>query len=664
MVDDPLLQRALEAGHAGLSDATCLLLGGDDGHFTQHSFPGLFPAISAAGLVPDFVTKGPALSASKLAGKKVLIIFADGYTTSGHVRDAQGKAVRTSGPSWMSPEQAQDVEDFILAGGALLTIHNSLWGYPIDPRDEADPEAMARELRDVQTVLSASNAPMTTEQAGLADPARMGPYRRACGGIGGYHPAFERQSVHVLDTAHPITAGVSAFELHDEQHFVFFDEHLGARMFLKSRGSDGRESCAGYSYQHGAGRVCYLAPGHVPLASQPGMDLPPGEPDAISHPMVQLLYRNAVRWLADGSTAESPGVRPAQPPRDLRALPKAHLHLHLEGAMRPSTLTDLCAKHGIHRPADTAGLRFDGFGAFAGAYGAACECLRDESDLRRLLEEVVEDARRDGALWVELAPSLPVYAERFGGTAATLKLLLDMAAEVEASSGVGIGYICSGTRDAPPSEAEELAVIARAAAEAEVTRGVRPHAIVGFGLHADEGGNPPEPFARAFEIACGGDSPLAAMPHAGEIAPSPGSGAESVRYCVEELGARRIAHGVLASEDDSLVAELARLGVCCDVCPTSNYLLSVVESLERHPLPQLLAAGVKCSINADDPLLFGSGLLFEFEACRAALGMSDAVLAACAATSFEHARCPDVLRRRGLDGVAAWLRGSARDAKL
>ena len=306
MADDPLLQRALKAGHAGLSDATCLLLGGDDGHFTQHSFPGLLPAISAAGLEADFITKGPGLSASKLAGKRLLIIFADGYTISNHVLDADGNAVRTSGPSWMSPQQAQDVENYVLAGGALLTIHNSLWGYPIVPREAPDQAAMMQELRDVQAVLRDASAPMTTEQAGQAEASRMGPYRRACGGVGGYHPAFERQSVHVVDPDHPIVSGVRDFEVHDEQHFVFYDAHLGARMFLKSRGSDGRESCAGYSYQHGRGRVCYLASGHVPLASQPSMHLPPGEPHAIAHPMVQLLFFNAVSWLTKGE-----GPRPS-----------------------------------------------------------------------------------------------------------------------------------------------------------------------------------------------------------------------------------------------------------------------------------------------------------------------------------------------------------------
>ena len=82
-------------------------------------------------------------------------------------------------------------------------------------------------------------------------------------------------------------------------------------------------------------------------------------------------------------------------------------------------------------------------------YGAACECLREESDLRRLLEEVVEDAHKDGALWVELAPSLVVYAERFGGQAATLQLQLAMAAEIEASSGVGIGVFVTSPAQHP-----------------------------------------------------------------------------------------------------------------------------------------------------------------------------------------------------------------------
>eukprot|EP01052_Picozoa_sp_SAG31_P030698 SAG31_NODE_3171_length_4590_cov_5.721443_3_plen_103_part_00 len=80
----------------------------------------------------------------------------------------------------------------------------------------------------------------------------MGPYRRVCGGVGGHHPAYELQHVDVVDSTHPITAGVSSFSVHDEQHYTFIDEHRGAKLLLKNRGSDGRESCGGWAFEYGA----------------------------------------------------------------------------------------------------------------------------------------------------------------------------------------------------------------------------------------------------------------------------------------------------------------------------------------------------------------------------------------------------------------------------
>ena len=102
---------------------------------------------------------------------------------------------------------------------------------------------------------------------------------------------------------------------------------------------------------------------------------------------------------------------------------------------------------------------------------------------------------------------------------------------------------------------------------------------------------------------------------------------------------------------------LAKADVCLDVCPTSNYLLSVVESLSSHPLPTLLKAGVSCTINSDDPLLFGCSLLDEYEVCRSQMGLSDEELARCARNSFLHCRAPESLRSLGTRGVEAWLGG-------
>merc|ERR1719433_459543 len=232
--------------------------------------------------------------------------------------------------------------------------------------------------------------------------------------------------------------------------------------------------------------------------------------------------------------------------RSLAVLPKAELHLHLEGAMRPETLTELCRRHGVDRPADTRGKQFSDFGPFAACYLAVCECLREEEDLTRLVREVAEDAQAYGASWIEPALSCVLYAERFGGVKETLKLLLRAAEAAEAATGVGLGFIVAAERHLPPSEAEGLAQAVRGLVDSgEAT--IRGHAgIVGFGLHAAEVGNPPEPFEGAFEVACAGGA-LAALPHAGELAPAPGKGPDSVRFCVDHLGARRIAHGVLAA---------------------------------------------------------------------------------------------------------------------
>ena len=137
-----------------------------------------------------------------------------------------------------------------------------------------------------------------------------------------------------------------------------------------------------------------------------------------------------------------------------------------------------------------------------------------------------------------------------------------------------------------------------------------------------------------------------------------GDGAAGVRFCVDELHAKRIAHGVLAVTDAELVAHLAEQRVCLDVCPSSNYLLSSIPAIADHPIKQLMDAGVPCTINSDDPLLFGSSLVQEYELCRKELGMNDDALAACARCSFQHSHAPVAVKEAGLAGIEAWLETS------
>jgi adenosine deaminase len=324
--------------------------------------------------------------------------------------------------------------------------------------------------------------------------------------------------------------------------------------------------------------------------------------------------------------------------RDLQALPKAHLHLHLEGGMRQSTLADLTARYDLP-PLPTP----DGtFATFLRTYRQACDGLRSPDDLRRAAREVVEDAAADGAVWMEPADWIaPGMAARAGlpDDEAVLQVLLEGLQEGARSCGIDAGLIVSTNRANPPHEAEALARLAARYAG----RGV-----VGFGLAGDEVVGPCEPFVDAFAIARGAG--LIPAPHGGELV-----GPERVRTALDALGARRIQHGVRSVEDPDLLQRLAAEQICLDVCLTSNVYLGVVPNLEQHPLPRLLEAGIPVSLNTDDPLVFGSTLLGEYEIARRVFGLDDAALAGIAAASIRNSGAPAALKASALAGGEAWL---------
>ena len=322
--------------------------------------------------------------------------------------------------------------------------------------------------------------------------------------------------------------------------------------------------------------------------------------------------------------------------RSLLDLPKAHLHLHLEGGMRPSTLAERAEHYGLARPVVNG---FGSFPAFADMYVGACEVLRTAADMVRLVDEVVDDAALAGAVWIEPAFYQPRYRDRLGSDEQIIELVLDALDAASARTGVATGLMVAADRTIDPAEA---------VAQARLAARYADQGVVSFGLANDEALWPPEPFAEAYAIAR--QAGLLSTPHAGELA-----GPESVIGALDALGADRIQHGVRAIEDPALVQRLADEGVCLDVCPTSNVLLSVVPSIEAHPLPQLLEAGVRCSLNADDPLLFGPGLLEEYELCRERLALDDVALATIARASIEASGATPSQRAVGVAAVAAWL---------
>lgn len=320
------------------------------------------------------------------------------------------------------------------------------------------------------------------------------------------------------------------------------------------------------------------------------------------------------------------------PARDrYTALPKAHLHVHLEAAMREETLRQWCDDDDIVVPPL---VSYPDFTQFLDAYGVLIRLLRTPERVARLLDEVMADAAAQGVVALEFA-SIPEKAAAFGSADEALEFILPAAAEAGRRHGVWTGAIVSIDRGAGPDHALQAARLAARFAD----RGV-----VAVGLVADERGNPVSAAAEAFTIAR--EAGLGVVPHAGELA-----GPDEVRAALE-LGVDRIQHGVRAIEDPAVVALLAERGTCLDVCPTSNVILGVSPSLDRHPLPALLEAGVRCSINADDPLLFGVDVADEYVLAEERMGVTPERLVECARTSIEASFAPEEVKRRALAGLS------------
>jgi len=319
---------------------------------------------------------------------------------------------------------------------------------------------------------------------------------------------------------------------------------------------------------------------------------------------------------------------------DLRALPKAELHLHLEGAIRPSTARELAERYG--RPMPRTG-RFADLTEFVVAYEQARDLIGSLDDLRRVAAELLTTARENGVVWTEVHVIPATYAGRLGPDEAVVEAVLDGLA-AGSDDAAGAGLIIGVNRMLPVPAAERSLELALA---------YRDRGVVGLGLAADEARFPASLFADVFSRAAAAGLPAA--PHAGE-----GAGAFSVRDCVELLGARRINHGVRAVEDPAVVELLVECGVSLDVCPTSNVALQVAPSLAEHPLPALLEAGVQVSLSTDCPLFLDTTTVDEYALASSAFGLGPEQLAAIARTSLVTSSCPADRRDRALATLGEW----------
>lgn len=315
--------------------------------------------------------------------------------------------------------------------------------------------------------------------------------------------------------------------------------------------------------------------------------------------------------------------------------------------MRHSTVMDLAEQHGIwlpealtqQWPPQLSATDEKGWFRFQRLYDIARSVMRTESAVRRLVTEAAEDDALEGSRWLEIQVDPSGYGSWFGGITAFTDLVIDAAREATAATGVEVALIIAANRTRHPLDARSLARLAAQYAG----RGV-----VGFGLSNDERRASAGDFARAFTIA--ERAGLLLTPHGGEL-----SGAGSVAACLDELGADRIGHGVRSVEDPRLVERLAHRGVTLEVCPGSNVSLGVYRRAADVPLRQLFEAGVPLALGADDPLLFGSRLLHQYETARAVHDFTDAELAELARMSVRGSAAPSDIQAGLLAGIDAWL---------
>jgi len=307
--------------------------------------------------------------------------------------------------------------------------------------------------------------------------------------------------------------------------------------------------------------------------------------------------------------------------------PKIELHVHLEGTVRPNTLRAIAKRNDYALPDDLESLyRFRDFAHFIEVWILTTNALQTAADFRQVVTDYAEEAAAHGAVYLEaiFSPAERVargvdWDEIFSG-------YCDGADEARELHGVEVRLTPDIFRGATAEQAEQVV---------RHSAGYRERGVVAVGLGGLEADFPPEPYEPAFALA--GSLGLGSVPHAGEVA-----GPASVRGALEALGADRLRHGIRSIEDAGLVSELAGRGTVLDVCPLSNVRTGSVRSLEEHPLPQLVAAGVRCSISTDDPAMFDTDLTRDYEAA-ASLGVSPR---AAYEAGLTGALCDDETRER------------------
>ena len=314
--------------------------------------------------------------------------------------------------------------------------------------------------------------------------------------------------------------------------------------------------------------------------------------------------------------------------RLIRRLPKAELHLHIEGTLEPEMMFSLAAKHGVRLPygsveAVRAAYAFHDLQSFLDLYYAGCDVLRDRHDFYALAMNYFTRVHADRVVHAELFFDPQSHTARGVAMEVVISGLRDAMDDARRRYGITSELILCLLRHLPEDDA--LATL-------EAATPFRSE-LVGLGLDSGERGNPPSKFARAFARAR--DLGLRLVAHAGEEGP-----AAYIHEALDILKVERIDHGVRCDEDPALVERLARERIPLTVCPLSNLKLRVVRDLAHHNFARLLRAGLALTINSDDPAYFGGYVADNYRAIAAAVDLSCAELVACAENAVRASFLP------------------------
>lgn len=332
----------------------------------------------------------------------------------------------------------------------------------------------------------------------------------------------------------------------------------------------------------------------------------------------------------------------------LRQLPKAELHLHLEGMLTPQRVQSLAKKYSVSLDSDELASRYNlrGFTQFLELYKWATSFLREPADYAQLAQDAATALHEQGVVYAEITLSVGVMLLRKQDVAANFRALKEVFdRNAAANTGPQVQFIFDAVRQFGPAPAME---VARTAAE------LKNEGVVAFGLGGDELSLPLSNFRPVYKFAA--EQGLHLLAHAGET-----GGPEHIQDAIDILHAERIGHGIAAIRSSSLMNTLALRKIPLEICPTSNLrtnalsiqLSSAHSKLAHHPLPKFFRSGIPVTISTDDPAMFNTTLLGEYSAAMQ-MGLSLDDLLTINRTAFEHSFLPESARQSFLAQLASY----------